>query len=454
MDISPIYVRNQYKVMEYPVNPSIKHSSYYLNNLRKDLTHLNIYTIDPSGSTDADDGFSIVDHSDNCYDLYIHIADPTSFFEVNDPVFKCIRLNGVSQYPLFNQARHMFHSNYVNACTLINGMKPAITVKICIQDDIIVSKECILSTIHCDPEYRFTYENVGHILKNKIGSYYNDLLKVKTITDMMRSQRTTRTSTLSIPAKISLINNKIVYRTFDEYTIRTKQMIEELAIQTNHIIANIILDNKGNQILNRSCTSLKEGILTETGNFILDIISNEFRAKYGTQIDKHIILNLETYCHFTSPLRRFSDCITHFILKHSLFQGNSEPLFNDHMMNHYAMVCNNAARKHRNASFADNKYRLYQYIRQELEYREYVELKYVHSGMTGNFINALVIGIDDYNTNITYTLVSDNNMDRELIRSLHGIANTINITKCNIQQTRYDKGTLPELEDEIIRYFG
>jgi exoribonuclease II len=231
-------------------------------------------------------------------------------------------------------------------------------------------------------------------------------------------------------------------------------MIEELAIQTNNIIANIIIENKGNQILGRCCTTLNRGILTETGNFILDIISNEFRAKYGTQIDKHVILNLEIYCHFTSPLRRFSDCITHFILKHNVFQGNTEPLFNDRIMDMYTMICNNAARKHRNASFADNKYRLYQYIRQELESREYVELKYVHSGMTGNFINALVIGIDGYNTNITYTLVSDNKMDCELIRSFHGIANTIHITECNIQNTKYDKGSLPELEEEMVRYFG
>lgn len=74
--------------------------------------------------------------------------------------------------------------------------------------------------------------------------------------------------------------------------------------------------------------------------------------------------------------------------------------------------------------------------------------------MTGRFINALIIGVDGYTTNISYTLVSNNNIDCELIRSFHGSANTIPITECNIQNTKYDKGSLPELEEKMVRYFG
>jgi exoribonuclease R len=56
---------------------------------RVDLTNLEVYSIDPPGCTDADDAFSIITLN-NYVHLYIHIADPTSYFTPDSELFKYI----------------------------------------------------------------------------------------------------------------------------------------------------------------------------------------------------------------------------------------------------------------------------------------------------------------------------------------------------------------------------
>ena len=48
-------------------------------NERIDLIHLEVYTIDPYGCTDADDAFSIFEEYGKLFN--IHIADPTEFIK-------------------------------------------------------------------------------------------------------------------------------------------------------------------------------------------------------------------------------------------------------------------------------------------------------------------------------------------------------------------------------------
>ena len=45
------------------------------------------------------------------------------------------------------------------------------------------------------------------------------------------------------------------------------------------------------------------------------------KAKYSSQRVPHFGLGIETYCHFTSPIRRLSDLATHRIIKRVLCDG-------------------------------------------------------------------------------------------------------------------------------------
>ena len=48
------------------------------------------------------------------------------------------------------------------------------------------------------------------------------------------------------------------------------------------------------------------------------------KAKYSDIKSRHFGLNISTYCHFTSPIRRLSDLATHRIIHKTLFENMPE----------------------------------------------------------------------------------------------------------------------------------
>ena len=47
------------------------------------------------------------------------------------------------------------------------------------------------------------------------------------------------------------------------------------------------------------------------------------KARYSHEPEGHFGLSLKYYCHFTSPIRRLSDLITHRIIRATLFEGKN-----------------------------------------------------------------------------------------------------------------------------------
>jgi ribonuclease R len=390
-----------YLIPKYPENLLTK-SSYYLEEYRVDLRHLPVYTIDPSGSTDADDAFSVESSGSDLsnWNLYVHIADPTAFFEPHDEQFKCIQYNGVTQYPSLRPPRHMFPSDIVNACTLTEGIKPAITVKHQINNNTIINSECFLSMIQCDLSNRLTYEQAGSAIDDKSNRLHKLLMGLITLTNTLRNKRMIGCSFHSSPCPADLIidaSGKFAYSSHSTGTIEAKRVIEEMAIQTNRAVAEQMCSISGG-FLSRECDAtsiIDDG--TPTKDLILEILTKGYIASYTKTVNQHRILNVKAYSHFTSPLRRFSDCITHFCIKHSLIQKKDSELFTSLQMTQYAMSSNNATKRHRNISFQDAN-RMFQYIHQELTdgNSDHVPITFIHSGIIGNrYINALIRNIND-----------------------------------------------------------
>ena len=60
------------------------------------------------------------------------------------------------------------------------------------------------------------------------------------------------------------------------------------------------------------------------------IIDEGIKAEYLSNESSHDLVGMPIYCHFTSPMRRVSDCICHFLIKayvsKSGYQWNTEEL--------------------------------------------------------------------------------------------------------------------------------
>lgn len=430
------------RIMNYPKHTHATLGRYYLREKRIDLTHLNVYTIDPDGSIDADDGFSV----DQSGDIYVHIADPTSFFVPFDEIFECVRSNGVTQYPLLQGTKHMFSKDIINNCSLIDGIKPAITVKITLGDEYnILKSDIILTTIKCDSDYRFTYVNSYEHFRNPSSKHYKTLRYIYNFTNHSRMTRLNWEELPAIPpiASVTMKDGVLSYKTQTGGEAIMRKIIEELAIQTNAIIATNLYNKDITEFIGRECRGLF-GRIPDTENLIFSMLSQNIKAKYSNSFNSHEILNIKSYCHFTSPLRRFSDCIIHFLVKHYLFENNHSLLFPD--LNVYIEECNQSSRLHKRMIFAMNKYCMYYYIRQQLSKNKKPILKVFHTGQSGAFINGLIHTIDNFHIQVSYTILKSKGISNEYLLKTQNQESNIHITNIGNIQNKFDSGILPELE--------
>lgn len=117
-------------------------------------------------------------------------------------------------------------------------------------------------------------------------------------------------------------------------------------------------------------------------------------------------------------------------------------------MAQFSNDCNEATKIHRNASFMDRKYRMFQYIHQQLSAsRPYIPVEFIHSGIKNKrFLNAHIRTIDGYYTSVTYTNVLNFDDDVDVIHALEGKRLSVNLHTSNFCGQKRDGGILPDLD--------
>ncbi|XP_052254570.1 helicase with zinc finger domain 2-like [Dreissena polymorpha] len=86
---------------------------------RTDLTHLEVFTIDPPDAKDLDDALSIEDDGDG-YRVGVHIADVSSFVEKDDPIDNEAHDRSTTFYPGIRRPRNMIPEPLgSNLCSLL-----------------------------------------------------------------------------------------------------------------------------------------------------------------------------------------------------------------------------------------------------------------------------------------------------------------------------------------------
>lgn len=367
VDISSLLYANHIRMQwNDKIMDELKHipSSVGKNDLmnRKDLRNLLTFTIDGDDAKDFDDAISIEKNKQG-YILYVHIADVSHYvkeasaidqeaFARSTSVYVCDRVVPMLPFELSNGICSL--NPDVDRCTL--------TCKMMINSrGRCTSYEIFPSLIHSDK--RCTYQNVNEVLNGHSILDYAfleesfSILKKCTLKLQKQAEKRGAIEFETIESNIILnekgvpIDVQIKKRGFAE------QMIEECMILANVCVANYLHSNQlpcmyrihekpdpekvmsvcqAAQIMGAPYDFYPEDIrpkdlqeflmsLNPEQHDILSMISLRAmqKARYDEKCVGHFGLALSEYCHFTSPIRRYSDLVVHRMLRKYLFEQHS-----------------------------------------------------------------------------------------------------------------------------------
>lgn len=438
----------------YPHNYSIVN--------RTDLTNIETYSIDPDGCEDADDAFSIFYNENDQLVLIVHIADPTEYIDINSTLWDEIENNIVTSYPSNRKPIHMMPDEIMEKSSLMDNrygcIKNAISIKTLIDkntykpiDDI----EILFSKIKLNSNNGFTYKEASE-KKDTIMSLKIGLLISKTLNNL-RSEKTIGTQLSSmLTSNIRYIDDAIYleYDTIDEK--KMKNMIEEFAIFANTFIGNYLKNHLDGVGIFRTCNAkdiLEYDKIISPDDLLHNIIVNGIRADYLETAESHDLVGSSEYTHFTSPIRRSSDCISHYLIKYIYLRSNGITIDRPFDYNKLASLSNKCFIKTRDikkVQYKDNKFRLIQVINNMLHNcnnNNGIKIEFYITSYISGFLNLIINKIDIFKVYLSYTLRIVNYTYDNNAKKIY----TLQITKVNCPK-KFDEGSIPELDKFLFTY--
>lgn len=421
---------------------------------RVNMTQYETYSIDPPGCTDADDAFSIFIQENKMY-LAIHIADPTEYIPLHSNVWNDIYSRVTTKYPSNRVPIHMMHNKLLSLSSLqgdeMGQIKKAITVvtEIDINTyEAIHEIKLFFSEVYVKKGNAYTYEQASEEINNN--EVFSRGVEISKSLKRKRISNTKGVKLSEVNTSYVIYENDSVYLTTDnEKKKQMKEMIGEFAIFANAFIGEYLKIHLHMGIF-RCCDASKwlndidDDISGE--ELLQKVVLNGIKAEYLSNIASHDLVGMPEYCHFTSPIRRLSDCVCHYLLKYIYHKNKRfiDPPFSEKELEHLANLCLIVTKKDKKHQYLDTKFRLLQVMYNLLLYKEHITLAYYITGYSGVFLNLIITKIDDYNVYMSYTLRVHYNKVIEPKNIKY-----VRITQVNCF-TKYDENTLPELDKQIL----
>ena len=299
-----------------------------MGDLRRDLTHLHVYTIDDISTTEIDDGLSIETLADGRKRIWIHIADPTRWLDPESPLDKDARKRGTSVY-LPTGVIPMF------PIELAAGPMSLIENKVCHAMSFAVDLDEVGAVAHYEivaslvkPNYRLTYEDVEEMLQLGVE---DDLDR---LADFARLRKKWRVEQGAIEIHLPDTSVKVDSKNGDRLTLElmedtfSRQLVAEMMIlagevaakfaQTNNIPIPYRYQEQPELPPLDTLMQLPSGPVREFA-----ICRCMTKGSLGLYASRHSGLGLDAYAQVTSPIRRYSDLLAHWQIKAFL---REEPL--------------------------------------------------------------------------------------------------------------------------------
>jgi ribonuclease R len=324
---------------------------------RLDLRELITFTIDPADAKDHDDAVSIEKLANANYRLGVHIADVSHFVNPSTALDSEAKLRGNSVYLVDRVIPMLPEKLSADICSLHDN-EDRLTLSFIAELDKngnVINWEFAESVIRSRAS--LSYEQAqdylngnykGREIDKKAGRTLKDLLQISKAVRAERMKRGSLDFDLPEP-KVVLDSRGKVLDIFSPKRLETHEIIEEFMLLANKYAAKY-LGGEGLPLLYRvHAKPDKEKIdnfaelLKEMGynfsfkgemtpikiqrvinlvkgkpeeQFIEEILLRSLsKAAYQPKNIGHFGLAFDTYCHFTSPIRRYPDLLIHRLLK-------------------------------------------------------------------------------------------------------------------------------------------
>ena len=327
---------------------------------RRDLRDTITLTIDPVDARDFDDALSIKVINENNIEVGVHIADVSHYVKIGTKLDEEAYKRATSVY-LVDRCVAMLPERLSNGICSLKPHEDRLAFSVIFNIDKegkILNEWHGKTIIHSDR--RFTYEEAQEIIEGNSGDYENEIRVLNVLAQKIRKKRIGEGSIemggIEVRFKLAEDNKKPIGVYFKEQKEANK-LIEEFMLLANKSVAKLLSKNQWFNVyrvhdtpnyeklqqlvgvcnnfgydveidtepedikksLNKLLKDIKE---TPEENMIQTLVTRCMaKATYTIQNIGHYGLGFTHYSHFTSPIRRYPDLITHRILFDFLNKG-------------------------------------------------------------------------------------------------------------------------------------
>lgn len=342
---------------------------------RTDLRQLFTFTIDPASAKDFDDAISL-ETTAKGWRLYVHIADVAHYVHLSGAIFQEAAKRGNSFY-FPKKVIPMLPERLSNQICSLRPQEDKLTMTVITDFDPkgrILQQKLVESIIRSD--FRLSYEQVDALFEGaptelaeelvavlsssrKLSSVlsqkrlaagyiffdlpeleyeYDDegLVKRLTLADETESHKLIENFMLVanefIAQKLTALSPATLYRIHEDPDYQKLDKVIDLL--SHYGISYYQREN-----LNASVQYLLNSLPSLDYHKVFDriILRSMKKAKYSTLHVRHFGLGMETYTHFTSPIRRLCDLLIHHLCKIHILQSSKDKI-SPNQLKHFALV--------------------------------------------------------------------------------------------------------------------
>jgi ribonuclease R len=368
---------------------------------RKDFRKTLTFTIDPADAKDFDDAISFRKLKDDIFEIGVHIAD-VSHYVIPGTALDVEAYERATSVYLPDRVNPMLPEKISNELCSLRPHED----KLCFSAVFQVNskseiKEYWLGRTVIHSDHRFAYEDVQEIIEKKEGEYKEEILILHEIAQRSRRQRIKKGAInfSSAEVRFKLDEKGKPIGIMVKESKESHQLIEEFMLLANRTVASHVakikikkkpvpfpyrihdtpdkeklapfvefakkyghtFDTKTPEGISASFNLMLKDVKGKPEQHVLEQLGIRTMAKavYTSENIGHYGLGFTNYCHFTSPIRRYPDVLTHRILQEVL----DEEIQSRHNLEEQCKHCSERERAAMDSERTANKYKQVEYMK-------------------------------------------------------------------------------------------